>query len=159
MRRLSVALGLLACMPAAAQHNSRAFSAELGGTGAAATVNVEVPIGAGFSARAGLGTLPPAGVTAALPVGVRYAADAGPVAVEAGVGALVASLSSEYLFTWMTDIPSPPALQLFPTAEAGVRFGVGGGRFVRVGMGAFYDRYDPAAPVKLMPAVGFGVGW
>ena len=110
------------------------------------------------SLRAGVGTFPGLGVRVAAPVGLRYSADlGGPVGLEVGAGALVTSLSSKYLFAWVTGTEATPTVQAFPTLEAAFRVGVGPSQFVRAGAGVIYDGYDAASRVKVVPSLGAGV--
>jgi hypothetical protein len=153
-RLLLPVLALSVAASAAAQAPS--VSVEAGGSGAAATLNLEQPLGAGLSARVGAGTLPALGVRLAVPVGLRYGMGVGRATVEVGAGAVVTSLASEYLFTWATHTETP-AVQAFPTAEAGVRFGVGARSFVRGGLAALYDGHDPDRRLKVLPSLGAGV--
>ena len=67
-------------------------------------------------------------------------------------------LSSQFLYTWVTDTADPPSTQLFPTTELLVRVPTGKGSFVRAGGAALYDRYHPSQRVTLLPSLGVGVG-
>ena len=155
-RILLAALAATVAAPAFAQ--TPTLSVEAGGASAAVTFNVEVTVAGPVSLRAGIGTFPGLGVRLAAPVGLRYTAGlGGPLAVEVGTGVLVTSLSSEYLFSWVTDTEPTPSVQAFPTAEAALRIGVGPSQFIRVGGGAIYDGYDPARRVKVVPSLGAGV--
>ncbi len=156
--RCRVLFALIAAATAPASAQTPTFSIEAGGASAAVTFNVEVAVAGPVSLRAGVGTFPGLGVRLAAPVGLRYSAGlGGPLALEAGAGVLVTSLSSEYLFSWVTDVGPTPTVQTFPTAEAALRIGVGPGQFVRLGGGAIYDGYDPARRVKVVPSLGAGV--
>ena len=157
-RLLAAAAAAAAAFAVPAFAQPPTLSVEAGGASAAVTLNVEVPVAGPVSLRAGVGTFPGLGVRLAAPVGLRYSADlGGPLGLEIGAGALITSLSSEYLFSWVTDVGPTPALQAFPTVETALRIGVGPRQFVRVGGGALYDGYDPARRIKIVPSLGAGV--
>ena len=158
MRSRLLAAAFVAAVTAPASAQAPTFSVEAGGASAAVTLNVEVPVAGPLSLRAGVGTFPGLGVRLAAPVGLRYSAGlGGPLRLDVGAGGLITSLSSEYLFTWVTGADPTPAVQAFPTVETALRVDVGSGRFVRVGGGAIYDGYDPARRVKVVPSLGAGV--
>ncbi len=154
---LRLALLALVLAPAAASQDVR-LTLEAGGSNAGVTLGAEWTVAGPLAVRAGVGTFPAGGIRLAIPVGLRVSMDAGPVEVEVGAGGVLTRLSSQFLYTWVTDTPDPSSTQVFPSTELMVRVPTGRGSFVRAGGAALYDRYHPYQRVVLLPSVGVGMG-